>query len=372
MTRGLARLKYLLILLARMLAVGGAPDTAIIVLDRSASMEQRDPRTGQSKRSAAVAKVSELLESIGRNTRLVLIENTENDSREIDSTDVLADLPQTGPSVTSADIPAMMQTALEYVTVNETGRTVIWICSDLHRSDWDSSSGRWDAVREGFAERDGVRFYLLSYPRASDDNVAVTVSGVHRRQTGNDVELVMDVQLRRESNAAGPLRLPLQLVINGARTEFDVEMTDHEYLRQGHTIPIDRETQRGWGRVELPNDSNLQDNVFHFVFAEPPVHHTAIVSDEPDVARVLRIAAATPSQSSLEYEVEIVSPDRVDQIHWDQTGLLLWQSPIPDSMAAQQIENFVARGGTNAFARIQRGKSRRIANQKTAILVPWP
>ena len=80
--KGIARLRYWLIMTARMVAIGalvfalsrplasgwlgmmgtGRPDTTIVLLDRSASMETQDLQTGQSKRTTALAKLSELLE----------------------------------------------------------------------------------------------------------------------------------------------------------------------------------------------------------------------------------------------------------------------------------------------------------------------
>ena len=78
MNRGMARLRHLLILLARMLAVAvlvlavgrplaggwlsgvgmGKRDATLVLLDRSASMEARDLQTGESKRSTALRKLS--------------------------------------------------------------------------------------------------------------------------------------------------------------------------------------------------------------------------------------------------------------------------------------------------------------------------
>jgi hypothetical protein len=80
MVRGMAKLRYVLILIARMLAVaglllaisrpmsggwlglagGGAPELTVIILDRSASMELQDPQSGLSRRDTALEKVSGL------------------------------------------------------------------------------------------------------------------------------------------------------------------------------------------------------------------------------------------------------------------------------------------------------------------------
>jgi hypothetical protein len=89
MTRGMAKLRQWIILLMRMLAVaglifalsrplaglwfgsvaGGVTDTTIILLDRSASMEQQNLQTGLSKRATALSKLSEMLEKTNRGLR---------------------------------------------------------------------------------------------------------------------------------------------------------------------------------------------------------------------------------------------------------------------------------------------------------------
>lgn len=371
MTKGMAKLKHFLILLARMLAIaglifaisrplasgwlglmaGGAADTTIIVLDRSASMEQQDLQSSESKRSTAINKLSELLETLDSSSRLVLIESTQGSPQEISSPEVLADLPETDASATSADLPSLMQSALDYINANKTGRTDIWVCSDLRENDWDAAGGRWEGIRSGFSEKEGVRFYLLSYPEMAKENVSVTVTNVHRRQIGLDAELVMDLRLRRESESNDPIQLPIQFVINGARSELQLEMTGKEYERLGHSLPIDRETRSGFGRVELPNDSNPQDNVFHFVFSEPPVHKTVIVSDDKEATSLLQLAAGTPAVSTIDYEAQVLKSGQTNEIPWDETAMLLWHAPLPapDDLAAKQLDNFVRSGRTVIF-----------------------
>lgn len=410
MNRGMARLRYWLIMAMRMLAIavlvfaisrpimsgwmglviGGRPDTTIIVLDRSVSMEQLDARTRQSKRSTGLRKLSEMIRTFGSGMRVVLIENTENTPREIELSDSLIDLPETADTATSSDLPAMLQTALDYVVANQTGRTDIWICSDLRENDWIPDDGRWSAVREGFALQQGVQFYLLSYPELPRDNVAVWVSSARTRLpgptmerkeedrsqaqtdaiepsgTGNvetqdrassetgrtalggsaAAELVLDIELKREfdSNSNEPLHVPLELVINGARSVLELEITGSEAVLQGHPVALDETTTEGWGRIEIPADDNLNDNVFYFTFAEPPEHRTMIVSEDPRVADVLRLAAVSPPDPALSFSADVLTPERALEIDWKAASLILWHGPLPDGLIAQQLSSFVAGG----------------------------
>ena len=369
MARGMARLRYILILAARILALAGlifaisrpmsggwlglttsgAPEMTVVILDRSVSMEEEDPTTGRSKRETALEKLANVLKDLGRNTRIALFDSATGERHDLASSDALTDLPEVAPTATHADIPALMQEAAEYILTNEAGRTDVWICSDLRQSDWNPSGGRWESVREQLRNRDGVRLYLLAYQDLAPDNLAVSVSGVHRRETMEGAELVMDLKLTRATPNSDAIRVPVTFVIGGARSTIDLELTGNQLVRNGHTIPIDRESKRGWGRVELPRDANSSDNVFNFVYSEPAVQKTVIVSDDPQVAQLLRLASATPSDRSLIYEAQIIPSSQAAIIEWDKTALVLWQTPLPTDVIAKQLESFVGQGGCAMF-----------------------
>lgn len=369
MARGMARLRYFLIMAARMLAIaglifalsrpmaggwlgllsGGAPDVTIILLDRSASMEEEDLRTGRSKRQTAVDKISQVFQDLGRNTRAVLFDSATGQRFELDSAIALSELPDTGSTSTSADLAALMQDAVEYIASNDIGRADIWICSDLRLSDWNPGDGRWESVRSQLADRSGVRLYLLTYQHPAEENLSVSVSGIHRRETIDGAELVMDLQISRATPVDGSVRFPVTFEISGARSTTELELTGSQLIRNGHAIPIDREMKSGWGRVELPRDANAADNTFHFVFAEPAIQRTMIVSDDPETAELLRLAAATPSDRSLTYEAKVVSKSETAEIDWDATALVIWQAPLPSDVMARQLETFARRGGGILF-----------------------
>lgn len=369
MARGMARLRYILIMIARMLAVAGlifaisrpmsggwlglttsgAPELTVVILDRSVSMEEQDPVTNRSKRETAVEKLASVFRDLGRNTRIALFDSATGKRFDLNSPEALLELPEIAPTSTIADIPALMQEASEYILTNEAGRTDVWICSDLRQSDWNPSGGRWESVREQLRNRDGVRLYLLAYQDLAPDNLAVSVSGVHRRETTDGAELVMDLKLTRATATTEPVQIPVTFVIGGARSTVNLEMTGAQLVRNGHTIPIDRESKRGWGRVELPRDANSSDSVFTFVYAEPAVQKTVIVSDDTDASELLRLAAATPSDRSLVYEAQVLPAAQAATIEWDQTAFVIWHAPLPTDVLAKQLESFVGMGGCVMF-----------------------
>src|SRR5436190_5811211 len=104
MNKGFSRLRQWLILAFRVLAIaalvfvitrplaggwlgltGGMPDTVIVLLDRSASMEQQNPVTGMSKRRTGLQKLTAAMkQAYGRSTRLVLLDSATGQPTPLD------------------------------------------------------------------------------------------------------------------------------------------------------------------------------------------------------------------------------------------------------------------------------------------------
>jgi hypothetical protein len=371
MNRGYSRLRQMLILAFRVLAVlglillmarplaggwlgltGGAPDTVLVLLDRSASMEQQNLATGESKRSSAVKKIAQGIEDMfGSRTKVVLIDSATNEPTAIENPKALIDLPATQPTDTTADFPALMQSALDYITTNQLGRTDVWMASDLRQADWNPTSGRWEALRGAFAKLEAVRFHLIAYPQPADDNVAVQVDRVARRETSDKAELMLDIRLTRHSRDPQPVELPLQVVVNGTRSTMKAMLTENELVLQGQAVPLDKTVKRGWGRIELPADSNLRDNVFDFVFDQPSMPLSVIVSDDPDVIDPLSAVLASPIEPGRKQQVVALGTSRASEIDWDKSALVVWQAPLPaaDDILAKQLSNHVAQGRTVIF-----------------------
>jgi Aerotolerance regulator N-terminal len=369
MARGMARLRYWLIMLARMLAVaglifaiarpmaggwlglttGGAPELTIILLDRSASMEEIDPATGVSHRESSLIKLADLLSQFDSESRIVLFDSATDGSQELNVAADLTNLPSTAATQTSADIPRLLQSAVDYIVTNEVGRADVWICSDLRHNDWEPSGGRWNELRTQLQGRTGVRLYVLSSTDQASDNLSISVSGVHRRVSPEGAEVVMDIRVTRATPVTNSTTIPLTLTIDGATSSLQLELTGSEVIRNGHAIPVDADAQSGWGRIELPHDANPADNGYQFVYAEPAVRMTAVVSDDTEVAGYLRIAAGSAASRDLTYRTDVVSAAAASTIPWTDTALLLWQAPLPTGAEAELIANFVAEGRSVIF-----------------------
>ena len=369
MSRGMARLRHLLILLMRVLAIGALifaisrplsggwlgsvglskPDATLILLDRSASMEMQDLQAGESKRSTALKRLAQLLEQGDYGTHLLLIDSASGQMQEVDSPKALLNLPITGASATSANIPSMLETALAYLEANESGRAEIWICSDLNENDWDVHSGRWNAISEALAQLQGVHHFLLAYTDPPSNNLSVRVENVQRWKRGNDAELILDVMVRTNGNSGGTRRVPIEFEVNNVQSVVEVELDTLGASLQGHRIPIDAKLSSGWGSVSLPGDANPLDNRFFFVFSEPPVRKAVVVSDDKRIGEAFRRALAIPLDPRLQHHPDVIPVNRVAEIDWESTGLLIWQGALPSGLVAEQIAHFVNSGRVVMF-----------------------
>ncbi len=369
MSRGFARLRQWLILLFRVLAVAclafvvarplaggwlglasaGRADTTLILLDRSPSMQQQDAGAGQSKLAAGRRQLVEMFRQLP-SSRWVLIESTTNKPRELESAEALGRVPEAEPAGASADVPAMLQAAHDYIVANQSGRTEVWICSDLRSNDWNADDARWEALHSAFAAfPQGVRFHLLAFTKPAKDNLAIRLTGLRRRQTERGGELLLSLRLTRSSPATEPLSVPVQFELEGARSVLNVELAGDEFELRDHPLPLGERQARGWGRVSIPADANLADNEFFFAFDPNQTRRTAIVADDAQAAEALRLAASIPADSNDLCTAETIAPAQADAIEWDKTALVLWQAPLPAGETAAKLESFVDRGGQVLF-----------------------
>jgi hypothetical protein len=376
MSRGYARLRQWLIMAFRMAAIaalvfavsrplaggwlgwaaGGRPDTTIVLLDRSPSMEQGGAEEGGSKRATALRQMARTLETLG-SSRWVLIESGTYRPRELDSASALPHAPGTGPAGAAADIPGLLQAARDFIRASKAGRTEVWIASDLRENDWNPESSRWQALRDAFLELpQGVRFHLLAYPQVAPGNLGVRVTDVRRQQGPDGADLLVSVELKQAGagdgkDAARAARriVPVQFEVDAARSEVTIEMTGPQYQLRDHRIPLGAGRPRGWVRVSIPPDGNPADNDFWFLHDVPAPRRAVIVADDSQVARTLELAAAITPDPSVRCEAEVVAAENLATVAWDSVALLLWHGPLPAGTATERVRTFIERGGCALF-----------------------
>jgi hypothetical protein len=376
MSRGYARIRQWLILAARTLAVaglifavsrplasgwlglaaGGKPDTTIIIVDRSPSMQQLLGGSAATKLETGLERLVNTVTTIGSG-HWVLIDSVNSINGQpvvVGSPQEILKMPNVSPTSASADVPTMLQSAYDYIKNNSSGRTEIWICSDNRANDWNPDGGRWQTLRDAFLEmQQGVRITSQPYIQPSAGNLSIRVSDVRRQSSSSGAELLVSLKISREKlggdKVGKKIKLPLQFEIDGARSETEIELTGDEFELKDHLIPLAKDQERGWGRVSIPADVNPADNEFYFAYDAPHPRHTVIVADDPQAVHPLQIAAQISPHPTIECTAEVISPDQLASVEWEKTALLLWQSALPKEPEAKLVNEFIQRGGQAIF-----------------------
>jgi len=361
-----ARLRQFLILLFRTLAVlglilavsrplaggwmgwmvGAAPDVILILLDRSASMEARDAAGAEeTKREEAIELLAKSAAGFDRTSRIVLLDSVERRPQDI-PVGAMAELPLTAASDTAADIPSMLQAAMDWFSQNRPGAGEIWIASDLQASNWDPESERWPALAGALAALpQGVRVRLLALNRTPAGNNSIRLESVAQRNLAGERELELVFEVRRSSTTSSTL--PVTVVVGDARSVLDVDVAGGS-VRYRHRVPLPEGAAGGWGYLELPADLNLTDNRSYFVYGNEPVLRAAVVGEEGLGVRILQFAAA-PDSENTNQTCRVVSVAQAGSLPWGDLALVLWQAPLPVGEVARRVEQFVGDGGVVVF-----------------------
>jgi len=359
-SRGKKKLKYLLILTCRALAIaavifaiarpvmgnflgwGNAHlDTIILVLDRSASMEQLTQDEKLTKRQSALRQIRKSLKNLN-NPRLILIDSASASPQEIPSPDVLEELSATSATDTHASIPKLITTAIDYITSHALGRTEIWLASDLQESDWAPDQGLWDTIRPALnhtPQKTTLRILSLSSPAKRN----ITVRILKTRRTNN--ALILDIEITR-SESEGVISLPITYSLNGTRSSENITLNAQSYRYQKH-LPLGNTSSAGYGFIAIPSDTNLRDNVAYFAYGKDSPTLSYLVSEGGESPIWLNIAAAPPNFGKS--QCRQLPPNKAHQIDWQNATLIIWQAPLPTGPTAEELLRYIKSGGVALF-----------------------
>jgi len=362
-----AKLKQWLILLFRTLAVlalvlfiarplaGGwigwalspAPDAIVILLDRSPSMEAKTGGGSSTKRELALKRLAEAAGQFGDSSHLILIENALREPQQIAGASALAGLSSTQPSDAAADLPAMLQTAFQWLVDNQAGASEIWLASDLQGSAWLPEDDRWKSLVTQFeALPQPVRFRLLAFNEAEESNTAISLNELARQSRGNRPELDLAFDIRR-SDTDGEAVIPITVNVDGGGSQVEARL-DGQSLRWRQRVGVAPDSKGGWGSATLPGDGNDNDNAVYFVYGSDSAFSAVVVSADDANARFFRHAAASREGASFK-PARQVSPNEAATAEWDADTLIVWQAPLPKGETAARVRRFVEEGGSVFF-----------------------
>ena len=375
LSRGYSRLRHWLIMAMRMAAVaavilavgrplsrgwlalagGGRPDTAIVLLDRSPSMLEREPAAPDTKLETGRRQLAETLATLDA-AHCLLVADPTKPPVEVADPRSLADLPAAGPCAVPAALPLLLQAAYDSIRENAAGSTEVWICSDQRANDWAAEDGAWAGLRDAFARLpQQVRFQLVSFTAPAPGNVAVRVPVARVEGRGAERALVVTVTVTRVED--GPATtVPLACEIGGVTSTVAVELVGREAVLKNHVIPLAAGAEsRGWGRVSIPADANAADNDFYFAFDAPEVRRALVVTPDAETPaersarESLALVAAIPPAKDQQADVDVVAVGSLATTPLDEVATILWLAALPSGANAELVEGFLGRGGQVVF-----------------------
>ena len=365
-SRGKKKLKYILILTARALAIaalifaiarpllggflgfGASVDTVVLILDRSASMERSEADGQPSKRELILQQVADAMSELD-GARLLLLDSATQEITDVPSPDVLPELSNTSPTDTAADFPSLLAKAFDYLQEAQPGRTEIWLATDLQLANWRTDDSRWSAFASTLNSLPTpTSLRILALPESPRDNRSIRLLSSRR----TDSELILKFEINREDSTS-VASIPVTLNLDGAPTTESVTIEGQSRILT-QTRPLSDSTSTGWGRLSLPPDPNLRDNHLYFTYGPQKPQLTTIVHDgslSQVALKALTRAAAPPGFDSLQLSLTELSGSNpeISALDLSQTTFLIWAAPLPSDTAAVLVRSYLESGGQVLF-----------------------
>lgn len=360
-SKGKKKLKHLIILTARALAIAGIvfafsdpffnslgssnsnPQTVFFILDRSPSMElvtnEGSAGGGKTKRQLAIDTVKKTMADMP-DTKLFLIDSASTKNEEIGSPSRLDKLSNTRATDVSANIPKLIISAINIASNSDTeyGSSELWVASDLQNSNWNLESSDWLTINELLKEKPQIslRFIALN---ASTNNYSIQA-----KQTLREGEFItIETEVKRIKSTT-PEDIQITYSVNNHTQTDTVEITaDKRTVKK--RIKLQKKQKNGFGYVSIEDDANTRDNTSFFVFGEDYKLNTTIVSSDVNISSTLNNSAKPNGFNHLNSST--ISPQ--ETLNFNTTDLLLWQAPLPEGKVAEIVHNFLESGGIALF-----------------------
>ncbi len=326
-------------------AFAAAPDVVMILLDRSASMENRVAEGGDSRRMSMLKTLSESARPFEGSSRLMLLESVERNPQPLARASDLLALSTTAATDAAADLPSMLQAALSWLVANKAGTAEIWVASDLQQSNWKPEDERWKTLMAAWsALPQKVRLRVLASSSAGAANTWVTAQECFRRRRGEASELVLTFNLGRTEGA--PSKLQASLVLDGSPTQVEVSI-DNQSARFRTLAALGERKSGGWGKLVLPADGGLSDNVAYFVYGPERTNQVIVRAADRRAGVYSRLGFEAFSAS----ERIAVRPhaSNTGPLRLEDASVVCWQGPLPEGAEAASLQSWVSEGGTVLF-----------------------
>lgn len=363
-SKGKKKLKHLIILTSRALAIAGIifafsdpfsnslgssnskPNTVIFILDRSPSMElitnEGSAGGGLSKRKIALATISKTMSDMP-DTKLLLLDSATKKITEINSSESLQALSSTAPTDQIANIPKLINSAVSVASDpdQQLNYTEIWVASDLQESNWNIKAKEWETINSLLKQNSQIKLRVLALTETSHNNKTLAV--IKSNREGDS--LLIETQITRIDGSETE-NINITYSIDNQEFAEEVKLTSSvKTIRK--RIPIPANKKQGFGYVKIEDDTNIRDNYGYFLYGEKKKIQTVIVSDGGESANILKKAAAPYGFSHL--SSEILTSSEITTKHWETSALVIWQSTLPTGKKAIDAEKYIRNGGIILF-----------------------
>ncbi len=363
----LTRWKHLLILLCRVLAIlfliaaigrpvvsgwwgwafSGPPDTIFIVLDRSVSMETKPRGTGKTNREIALETLYREALTFEQ-SNFVFVDSASASPKPLLSPDLIPETELARSTSTGADIPSLLERILDYSTNNNTGKSEIWIASDMQYSNWTPDSDTWKTLTARIKSLpQDITIKLLALPPLESENINIAVRDISLVQTPQKENRVK-LSFVLKKNKQGPRKVPVEIHLNGNARQLTIDMESQEQLIRLEPMKTPENKTHGTGSLTIPADANALDNTSYFAYSAAGEHDCLVVS-EPSLAAKILQAAADPFAGPNASTVKIIQQRRFRETSLKTIATLLWCGPFPGKEDHATLMEFINSGGTAAF-----------------------
>ena len=343
----------LLFALSRPLASGfvssmfsAKPDVILVILDGSASM---GAQSGEGTRYEAAVDMMAKAADQFEGTRLVMMRHNDERPSEVKDAQALRNLAGMKVTDTGADLPTLLEAAVNWFEETKPGRGEIWIASDLQTSSWDPARKEtWGQVSGNLVNLpQKVSVRLMAFNQPLPDNVSVRVAGVQRVQDDGVPKVQMQIEL--SSGSVLTEDVELDVFIDGKKytaSENGENMGGISHvIDTAFALPDDRKAGSGYVSLINSEDGNRQDNRAFFVYGAPDKVKAAVVGDEAAFSTAFLKLAAAPNPANTNQVSEVIAPGKLETAPWGDYAMVLWQGALPEGKAAEQLTEYIKNGG---------------------------